>query len=148
MKRTTRDEPGLRTIAARVEKILDGGIARLRHRLKQLEAERQMLHDQTTALKAMLHAWEAELGKSRSSGGGPVGRRRRRTAAEVDADREQILNLVRRGGRSISIAEVRQHLPFATTNDMMKLVESGDLKMSGSKSGARYSAAGGRKPRR
>jgi len=143
MKQTARDE-SLRTIAARVEKILDGGIARLRHRLKQLETERQLLHDQTAALKAMLHAWEAELGKSRSSGS-VVGRRRRRTAAEVDADREQILAFVRRKKRSTSIAEIRQHLPFVTTNDMMKLVESRDLRMSGSKSGARYAVGKSRR---
>lgn len=138
-----RTEKGLRAITARLDRVLDAGVGQLRHRLRELEKQRQHLRAETAAVKKLLRAIEAEISTARRTAVRPESSRRRRSKREMEADRHKILALIRRSKAPVSISDIRQHVPFASPNDMAKLVAAGDVQVLGSRSGAKYSVARG-----
>lgn len=131
-------EKGLRAITARLNRVLDAGAGQLRHRLRELEKQRQHLREEAAAVKKLLRAIEAEISTARRSAASRHSSRRRRSTRELEADRHKILALIRRSKSPLSISDIREHVPFASTNDMSKLVAAGEIQIRGSRSGARY----------
>jgi predicted transcriptional regulator len=119
---------------------------------KQIKA----IRNETIRLQREVAQAEASLTQSagvragRPKKRGPVGRRRRKTTAVGQKQREGILGLLRGENRDMAMSEVRKALNIpdsSARNAMLHLVEAGMVRQIGSGSKTRYRAASAKESR-